>query len=96
MKDILEVFIPAITALVAGGWAVLRLISTHLERRHDDLAKMIEERFDFSELQRQMATKHWEQLFASIRQTAEKHSQRIASIENRINARPMRAMEDGK
>ena len=72
--------------LAAAGWIIIRLATRGLEQQHDATRKLIEERFQWAEAQRQDARAHWEDHFDELRRDDDQLSERIGKIETRVAA----------
>ena len=83
---LVELVIAGIGGLAAVGLTVLKFALSGLERQHTATRKLIEERFQWAETQRQEARSHWEQLFQELKDDDDDLSKRVGQIETRVTA----------
>jgi len=81
---VIGALITVLIGMTAGGWAILRLITTGMEQRQKDLTALIWERFEHAEQQRRESSEHWQRLFNEIQRRHESHSSRLSTIEQRL------------
>ena len=81
---LVELVIAGIGGLAAVGLTVLKFALSGLERQHTATRKLIEERFQWAETQRQEARGHWEQLFHDLKEDDDELSKRVGQIETRV------------
>ena len=84
--NLVELVIAVIGGLAAVGLTVLKFALSGLERQHAATRKLIEERFQWAETQRQEARGHWEQLFQELKADDDELSRRVGQIETRVTA----------
>ena len=81
---VIGALVTVLIAMAAGGWAILRLITTGMERRQSELTALIWERFEHAEQQRRESSEHWQRLFHENQRVHERHSSRLSTIEQRL------------
>lgn len=81
---VIGALITVLIGMTAGGWAILRLITTGMEQRQKDLTALIWERFEHAEQQRRESSEEWRRLFQEIQRRHESHSSRLSTIEQRL------------
>lgn len=81
---VIGALVTILIAMAAGGWAILRLITTGMEQRQKDLTALIWERFEHAEQQRRESSEHWQRLFHENQRVHERHSSRLSTIEQRL------------
>lgn len=80
-----EMAVATIGGLAAVGLTVLKLAMHGMEKQHEATQKMILERFQWAEEQRQASSHHWNQHFDEVKQGERDIDQRVRCVENRIN-----------
>ena len=83
---LVKLVIAGVGGLAAVGLTVLKFALNGLERQHAATRKLIEERFQWAETQRQEARQLWERHFAELREDDEDLSKRVGQIEHRVTA----------
>ena len=81
---VIGALVTVLIGMAAGGWAILRLITTGMERRQSELTALIWERFEHAEQQRRESSEEWRRLFQEIQRRHEHHSSRLSTIEQRL------------
>lgn len=85
-SNLIELVIAGVGGLAAIGLTVLKLAMSGLDRQHAATRKLIEERFQWAETQRQEARQLWEQHFAELKDDDDDLSKRVGQIETRVTA----------
>lgn len=80
-----EMAVATISGLAAVGLTVLKLAMNGIEKQNEATQKMILERFQWAEEQRQASAHHWNQHFDEVKQGERDIAQRVRCVENRIN-----------
>ena len=83
---LVELIIAGVGGLATVGLTVLKFALSGLERQHTATRKLIEERFQWAETQRQEARSHWEQLFQELKEDDDDLAERVDHIETRVTA----------
>ena len=84
--NLVELVIAGVGGLAAIGLTVLKFALSGLERQHTATRKLIEERFQWAETQRQEARGHWEKLFQELKDDDDDLAERVNHIETRVIA----------
>ena len=84
--NLIELAIATVGGLAAVGLTVLKFALSGQERQHHATRRLIEDRFQWAETQRQEARQYWEQHFAELKDDDDNLARRISQIETRVTA----------
>jgi len=84
--NLIELTIATIGGLGVIGLTVLKFAIRGMEQQHEITRKMIDERFQWAEAQRQESREHWDNHFDQLKVDDDRMSQRIGQIEVRVTA----------
>ena len=81
---IAEIAIAVICGLAVVGFTILQIALRGIEKQSENTNKLINEKFQWAETQRQESRQHWDNQFSELKQSDASMSQRIHSLESRV------------
>ena len=86
MSEQTETIFGVLGVIGVAGWSVLQWLQHTDKARHEDLKDAIKAQFDAAELNRQLATSYWKEMFTEMRQGHAEIAERLEKLEERVAA----------
>jgi hypothetical protein len=80
----IKLTLSVVTAIVAGGWAILRMTTSALERQQEANRKLITEKFIWAESLRQESRDRWETHFRKVEDRLDRAFNLMDSMDRRV------------